>query len=499
MPKRYRQSIALLGVMIVAFAWYFGYVKYWRKQSAESEEAGKQITALKKEDVTEFAYVRITNAPDGVNRPADFQPITTKVTLKKIGKDWNLIEPVEDLADNGTVDAILSTLLSAKQERVVDEAPKDLATYGLDQPAIVATIKGKGPAETVKIGANTPTGYSSYALPHGQKAVWRVSKSVRTSFEKDLFALRNKLVVPVTRADLQEVEVSAKGGGFLVKKETGDKWMIAREGVPADATEWSKALNLWLDARAIQFPETKDKKLSSFGLDNPKAKLTFTKATDGAKVVLVLGKATVDGKARFFAKRLDKDTVFEVDGTALETAERPSVDLMDKQLSRFNRFEIARVKVTRKDGDFELAKNDKGGWEMVAPKTDKRVDVPRVDALLTKLQDTKVAKYEPSKTKLSPGAVTTTIQLFAKKGNEIKEAVTVRFGAKNGKFVSGDRSDTTTPFTLDAANFAPFDVAAAYYTGEGKTVGAPETPKAPEKKDGHDGHDHGPDDGHGHG
>ncbi len=103
MPQRYRQSVVLLGVLVLAFGWYFGYVKYWKKKSAENEETSKQVMSLKKEDVTEFEYTRIKNAPDGVNRPADFVPITVKVRLKKVGKDWNLVEPVEDLADNGTV------------------------------------------------------------------------------------------------------------------------------------------------------------------------------------------------------------------------------------------------------------------------------------------------------------------------------------------------------------------------------------------------------------
>lgn len=497
MPQRYRQSVILLGVMFAAFAWYFGYVKYWRARSHDQEESGKQIVSLKKDDVQEIEVTRITNAPDGLERPADFVPITVKMKAKKVGKEWRLLEPVEDLADNGTLDAMISTLVSAKHERVVEEDPKALGTFGLDQPAVIVTIKGAGPAETVKIGANTPVGYSSYAIAHGQKAVWRISKSVRTSFEKDEFALRNKLVVPVTRADLSEVEIQAKGSSHIVKKESGDKWMLVREGIPADDTEWSKSLNLWLDARAITFPDTKGKKLSTYGLEPPRAKLTFTKATDGAKVVLALGKATVDKRERYFAKRLDKDTVFEVDKTALEAAEQPVTELADRQLSRFNRFEIARVKVTRKDGNFELVRDEKGSWTFVAPKTDKKVEATRIDALLTKLQDTKVTKYEPTKPKLSPQAVATTIQLFAKKGTEVKEAVTLRFGTKSGKLVPGDRSDASAPFVLDTTAFAPFDVAASYYWGEGKTVGAPEKPAIPNTS--HDDHDHSEDDGHGHG
>jgi hypothetical protein len=498
MAQRYRQSIILLGVLAVAFAWYFGFEKTWKQRSKEKEESGKQLVSLKKDDVTELEYVRVTNAPDGVERPADFAPIVLEVKAKKIGKDWHLTAPVEDLADNGTIEGMIATLVSAKHERVVEEAPKTLETFGLDHPAVTVTIKGGGRAETVKIGANTPVGYSSYAIGHGQTAVWRVSKSVRTSFDKDIFALRNKLVLPLSRSDLQEVEVQAKGSSYLVKKESGDKWVLAREGIPADSTEWSKALNLWLDARAISFPETKGKSLAAFGLDTPRAKVTFTKSNDGGKIVLLLGKATLDKRERYFAKRPDKATVFEVDKTALEAAERPSSELLDKQLARFNRFEISRIKVSRRDGNFELTKDDKGAWTFVEPKTDKKVDVPRVDALLTKLQDTKVLRYEVGKPKLAAGVVATTLQLFAKRGNEEKEAVTVRFGAKRGKTVAGDRSDAMAPFVLDAAAFAPFDVSAAYYHGEGKTVGAPEKPATPDTSKS-DSHDHGPDDGHGHG
>ena len=501
MPQRYRQSVILLGVLAVAFAWYFGYEKYWKQRSREKEESGKQLVSLKKDEVTELEYVRITNAPETGERPADFAPIELKVHAKKIGKDWHLIAPVEDRADNGTIESRLATLLSAKHERVVDEAPKSLTPFGLDVPAVTVTVKGAGRAETAKIGANTSVGYSSYAMAHGQKAVWRVSKSVRTSFDKDVFALRNKQVLLLTRSDVQEVEVETQGKSYLVKKESGDKWIMAREGIPADATEWSKSLNLWLDARAILFPETEGKRLAAFGLERPRATITFTKSGNGGKVALLLGKATLDKRERYFAKRFDDATVFEVDKTALEAAEKSPASLMDRQLARFNRFEIARIKVTRRDGNFELRKDEKGAWNFVEPKTAKKVDGPRVDTLLTKLQDTKVARYEIGKAKLSPGAVATTLQLFAKKGAEEKEAVTLRFGNRTGKLVPGDRSDASAPFLLEASDLAPFDVAAAYYQGEGKTVGAPEKPPVPKSNDhdhDHD-HDHSADDGHGHG
>jgi hypothetical protein len=253
-------------------------------------------------------------------------------------------------------------------------------------------------------------------------------------------------------------------------------------------------LNQWLDARAILFPEG-TKKLSTYGLEPPRARVTFTKP-DGQKVTLVLGKTVVDKKDKFYAKRLDKDTVFEVDKTPLEAAEKPVADLFDKQLSRFNRFEVSRIKIERKDGDFELAKVEKGNWEFVAPeamKAAKKLELTRVDALLTKLQDTKVLRYEPGKPKLAAGAVATTIRVFTKRGTEEKEAVALRFGKKTGKTVSGDRTDAMAPFVLDSEHFAPFDVAASYYQGEGKTVGAPEKPPVAPS-----GEEHSADDGHGH-
>ena len=65
-------------------------------------------------------------------------------SLKKEKAGWQLVQPVTATADESMVSGITSTLSTLENNGAVDEAPKDLAPYGLSQPRISVTFKSQG-------------------------------------------------------------------------------------------------------------------------------------------------------------------------------------------------------------------------------------------------------------------------------------------------------------------------------------------------------------------
>ena len=51
------------------------------------------------------------------------------MVLKREGDGWRLIEPVQAKADNSEIASLLHTLLDAREERRIEEAPTSLADY----------------------------------------------------------------------------------------------------------------------------------------------------------------------------------------------------------------------------------------------------------------------------------------------------------------------------------------------------------------------------------
>lgn len=87
-----------------------------------------------------------------------------EVALEKKEGRWFLIEPIEARADNNAVADFLEAVARLEHDGIVDDAPKDLALFGLVQPAAVITIrsldvsKGAITDEVLEIGGDGPAG-----------------------------------------------------------------------------------------------------------------------------------------------------------------------------------------------------------------------------------------------------------------------------------------------------------------------------------------------------
>lgn len=81
--------------------------------------------------------------------------------LQRTGKqEWELVDPKggkPQKANVETVERILSAL-GASAFRHVEEAPKDMAKYGLDKPRITVTVSDGGGTQVVTLGKTNPQG-----------------------------------------------------------------------------------------------------------------------------------------------------------------------------------------------------------------------------------------------------------------------------------------------------------------------------------------------------
>lgn len=456
MKKSLRSTLILTALFIGLVLWYQIYEKRLKPKGTEAEEKTKQIFALSKDDVQELTIERLVNPPKD-DAPPGTPPTSTdysKVKLKLSGTDWNLIEPVQDQADNATVASMVASLTTTKQERVVDESPKDIEPFGLKLPLIKITAsKSGGKPETVIIGSNTPTGFSSYVRVSEDPKIYRVTRSLRTSFDKDLKSLRNKAIVGWTRSDVTEVEIQTQKESFILKKPLTDKedWVLAREQIPADTTEWNKTLNAILEMKATDFAAEDAKQAGKFGLGGkPQARIQLVKK-DAKKLNLSVGKVG----EKIYVRRDDRPTIYEVDKDLLKKVDASPTTYRSLRVANFNRFDIKRVKIERGKEILELLKEDKGGWTMpIDPKL--VIDGTKVDSLLTVLQDTKLTKYLTTRTTdTSPQLV---IRLIEKKEKDEKERVSLTFTKPQGKLVTVSRSDLDIPFQVKVDDFKKFDL-----------------------------------------
>ncbi len=462
MKNNFKSTLVLTAILGVLIGWYFLYEQKYRPQAQEKEEKTKQLLTLDKEQIQEVEIVRMKNAPketEGTPLAVDpsFKPEFETIKLKKSGTDWLLTEPISDAADSAQVTSMVSTLSTTKQERVVDEKPADLSSFGLKDVRIKVTAKKDSTTkpETVWIGLNTPVGFSAYAKVEGQDPVFKVSRNLKTNFDKEVKELRNKNIITTPRADISEFEIQNSKENIILKKDDKDNWTLARNNFAADASEANKTFNAIIEVRANDFASETADHLEKFGLAKPLAKATLTITKDKSKITLLVGKV----KDKVYVKREDKPIVFEVEKSIVERLEKPAADYRSLNLANFNRYDVKRIKIDGpKSAIVELVKGDQGEWSIPTEATTK-IKSNEVDTLLTALQDTKIERYATiSKEKGGVKKPNLTVRLFEKSDKGENEKVVLKFDMLKGKEVLGERADIDFPFYIKGTDYIKFNV-----------------------------------------
>lgn len=142
-----------------------------------SDLRDRKLISLEEDKIT---YLDIKN-PNGAMR------------LQKVGSDWqfaDVTDPKEKKAKTDTVEQILTDLRSSA-DRHVEEAPADLAKYGLDKPVITVQVNdGRSSTQVLTLGKKTAGG--NYYARGNSPAVFEVQSFVYEGLNVKREALKDQ-------------------------------------------------------------------------------------------------------------------------------------------------------------------------------------------------------------------------------------------------------------------------------------------------------------------
>jgi hypothetical protein len=255
----------------------------------------------------------LTFQDDDVQRVELTKPGAPPLTLARKDKDAWTIEPGGAPADPTEVRSYLSSLRTTRATDFPDDAPADLAKYGLDKPRLTVTVAtGKDGAVTQQLvvggessGEQTKSVYVKRASTPN---VFAVGEWAFRSLDKDAAALRDKTVLAF--------DPEAVGRVVLERKEgTGATLVRGASGWTLDGVDEAKT-----KATAIQrfVDDVKDLKgsgiaaeppgdVSRFGLGAPALRITLT--DKGGKAIGTVLAAKQD--AKYYVMQDGGPTVFE--------------------------------------------------------------------------------------------------------------------------------------------------------------------------------------------
>lgn len=242
-----------------------------------------------------------------------------ETTVQRDGAGWRMTAPVETKADATEVGGVTSNLATLDLSRIIDEAPADLAAFGLDVPRIVVGFTNETGSERLLVGGRTATGGDLYAKLDSSPRVFLIPSWLETSLDRTTFQLRDKAIASFdrTRADTLSI-IGAPGTIDLVKQ--GDQWMLrqpvsARADAGAVDTLLTRLSSGQMQAVVADAPAT----LDAYGLEPPRTTVT---AAAGSEVLAKVLVGSASGDTAVHMKDDGRAVVFTVDSSLAADLER---------------------------------------------------------------------------------------------------------------------------------------------------------------------------------
>jgi hypothetical protein len=182
------------------------------------------------------------------------------VQASKQSGEWKLTQPVQGRADYGAVEGILGRLNTAQMKKIVTQDAKDLKEYGLDKPAVTATLAAGSSRAALQIGKAAEEG-NVYARDTSRPAVFTVESSLLDELKKGPGDYRRKDLFEFRPFNAARVEIVRDGKTYAFEKVKGtgkdantEKWrQVAPSARDVDATKIDTLLSRLSNLRAQSF------------------------------------------------------------------------------------------------------------------------------------------------------------------------------------------------------------------------------------------------------
>ncbi|MBI3780443.1 MAG: DUF4340 domain-containing protein [candidate division NC10 bacterium] len=288
------------------------------------------------------------------------------IVMTREGTGWRLTEPVQAKAETSEITSLLQTLLSAKEERTIDEQPKSLGEYGLEHPTIQITVgfKSAKPPLVLLVGDKNPNGFSAYAKRGDQLAVFLVADTVRTRLDRKASDFRDKRLLVLEPDKVKQVDLVSAGRSISLSNAGAEKWELTQPiKAKADAAAVRQLLWSIKDARVREFLASGTDAKRRYGLDHPD--LTIAVKEGDASKRLLLKKAP-EPNVGLYAMADPGEGIVTTESRLLTDLSKSPLDLRNRSLLRFETTDVKGVQLRRAGQSLTLTK-EKDVWKVTAP------------------------------------------------------------------------------------------------------------------------------------
>jgi hypothetical protein len=248
MLKKTKTTILFVFAALLLSSAIFFYELVVKKRQLEAENQQKQLIEF---DTNEINYIVIERLARLEKNPTDSVE-TERIVLQKNQSGWNLIEPIQDLADQNIIDSILDGIKSQSAKKLNIEST-DLSDYKMGTPSsiwIIKTATGKS-AKVIVSQENNFEGYPFIMMANSTNinlggSFWK------SMVNQSMTYFRNKKLLRLPIEMINRVQVQSLSNKVdLVNRDA--QWSVA--GNSEMALDQTKVKDFLLRLNALEVSE----------------------------------------------------------------------------------------------------------------------------------------------------------------------------------------------------------------------------------------------------
>jgi len=319
--------------------------------------------------VYDFRDKTIFNFSSGSITRIQIKSQDSSLHLIKEKDKWKVSGKIEAKAEKDLVLSFLQAIQFTRIKEFESENPKLLATYGLDKPYAILTLKDEDKKSyVIELGsAKNSSGY--YGKKNGSPGVFVVDTKFYNILKKVNVDFLNRTLIEFEEKDVVGINIQNEEETIEAVRAEKDNWRINKpQETFADMTTIRSFLFALKEAKVTEFIQLSLDATNSFGLDEPKRSFSIT-TNNGEPLEILFGNTTIDGN-HFFAQRTGESAVFSVSKETTQKLFRTFHEFRNKRLFKFKTDDVNKIVIETRKTLFELQKSD-SHWNLFKPEKTK--------------------------------------------------------------------------------------------------------------------------------
>jgi hypothetical protein len=325
---------------------------------------------------------------------------TATTVMKKKGDEFQIVKPIDYLADKESAKAAFEALEKVAFGNIVSTEKSRHNEFEVGDGSLRVVVK-KGDKLVADLHVGKTANDETMVRLEGKDETWGATGFYKYQLDKDTLGWRDKHISRFEEKDAEKIEIVTKANGRIVltRPAPGDggpapEWRAVESAVKVEPFDKRAATDVATTCSALAATDFADSaKPEETGLESPENTITVS-LRNGKQYRVLVGKKKGDDET--YVKMADKPQVFVVKKYTLDQLNKRPIDFRDKTMCNLAAAEITDISVARDKDPFDLTrppgKSGDDAWKLTKP-AGTAPDISKANALAGFFNDFKAQGY----------------------------------------------------------------------------------------------------------